>query len=443
MQGLGRSPLFCYLSTAVGVFCLATPAGLACPYSIRDTAYLDAERPVDYTLYFVVDETTADVDSLAEDVASAREAWLLDSNVAAKVVDANDQDAHRLRETLSGRLEDHGPLPMAVLVSPQNKALVLGTIDAQSSSLDGVMTRMVETVESPARLEALGHLIESWCIVLLIEGTDADENERAAEIIAAASKRITGTVTEMDRVVETGPHLIRIAHDDPEERVLLWSLGLWDPKESEDGQEGVRVAMLVGKAELRGPVLEGDDLTEKNLYDALEMLGRNCTCTTDEMWTAGPRAPLAWGAEMQQAVEVNLGFDPDSPEALELLNSAIAGGAIAGGAGPLGETNRGIGYRETIFETRRGPAAPMTEDADEDTAANEESDDEPQVALAKAGESPAEQATSPEQTAAETRNPPSTESPRSSGLLMWPLLLVFGAVALLLAVITALVLKRT
>jgi len=405
---------------------LAASTTLGCPYSIRDTAYLDTEHVVDYTLFFVVDDATNDVDVLTDNVAMAHEAWLLESNVEAKVVLAGDQQAHRLREALPGGLENQGPAPIAVLLSPKNTALVLGGADSEGSSLDAVMAKVVEAVESPARLEALDNLIDSWCVILLIEGTDAKENERAAGVVRAASERITGTVTEMDRVVETGPHMIRIAHKDPQERVVLWSLGLADAGKD----DGARVAMLVGKGELRGPVLAGKDLTEKKLFDALEMLGRNCTCTTDQMWTAGPRAPLAWGAEMQQLVEFNLGFDPDSPEALDLLK-----GALAGGVGSLGNTNAGIGYHETIFDVESESDADGADDA---TPAKSEK----QVALATMNDALAAGANVSREASA-ARLPTATVPPAPKRSPMLPLLLLIGAVALFLVVMTVLVFRRT
>ena len=46
------------------------------------------------------------------------------------------------------------------------------------------------------------------------------------------------------------------------------------------------------------------------------MLGRSCSCTTDEMWLSGPALPLEWGEEVQALVKIELGFDPRNPEAL-------------------------------------------------------------------------------------------------------------------------------
>ena len=84
------------------------------------------------------------------------------------------------------------------------------------------------------------------------------------------------------------------------------------------------------------------------------MLGRSCSCTTDPRWLSGPAMPLVWEPEMEKAVEDELGFDPQNPDALKSIAEVLAGGA-----GLRSLEDVGFGYRERVIEapTDRGESA--------------------------------------------------------------------------------------
>jgi hypothetical protein len=208
--------------------------------------------------------------------------------------------------------------------------------------MDDVMDAMVRATESPARLEMRDHLVESWCVVILLRGDDDAEADRAAAAIRHAAEQITGTTTEMDKVVTTPPHVIVVNRDDPDEKVLLWSLGLAGSDSAASQQRPSRAIMLAGRGRQRGPVFEGEDLNAENLLDAFTMLGRSCSCTTSPLWLSGNSVAIQWGQRMQDAVQIELGFDPGDPAALELLRSTMGqGGGVT--------TASTLGYSETLF----------------------------------------------------------------------------------------------
>ena len=315
----------------------------ACPYSIRDSAFIGSQDPPSYNLYFVVDRNAPIREELTEWVELAADAWLGDAATKARVMDRVDARSHRLEELLPARSLDPARLPIAVLVSPQEDATIVPGFGPGNVSQDAVMDAVVSVVESPARIDLREHLIESWCAVLIVEGKDLAENARAEKAIRAAIQRITGTTTEMGKVVTTGPYLYTVSPDDVNERLFLWSLGLAEP---DADTTTVRATMLVGRSERRGPIFAGAEITADSLYDAFVMLGRSCSCTTAEMWLTGPIPPLDWGPEMQDAVSDELGFDPRDPEAVRSIRNVVAG--IRGPTGFGGST--AFGYHETYIE---------------------------------------------------------------------------------------------
>lgn len=330
------------LLTGIGVLVhLASASVWACPYSIRDSAFVGADHSPAYRVSFLINDRTPDKERITEWVASGADAWLADTNIRADVLNIDRQDTQAIRESLGSAFPTEDKLPAMVLVGPDHDALLL----SQSSgkfTLDTVMDTLASVVESPARQEIHQHVITSWCVALLIEGTDAARNEVARKAIEAAGEKITGTTTELGKVVTHGPQVVTISASDPQERILLWSLGLHSPA---SGPDAPRVAMVLGRAELRGPVLEGDEITEKKLFETFEMLGRSCSCTTSPTWLTGPAVPMQWDQADKNAIQDELGFDPNDPQAIDSIK-----GVFAGGPGSNGRRGA-LGYREIAFSS--------------------------------------------------------------------------------------------
>jgi len=346
--------------TAVVAWCaLGTPDAMGCPYSIRDSVFLRNDSASAFQLCFVVRTGTPDRDKLTEWVEPASGAWLGDTNVVAGVVDIDRPSTHVSGELLRAKYGSRQDLPVAVLVSPEGETLGLVPPKSGKPSLDWVMDTMADVVESPARDQLRKHLVKAWCVVIMVEGADPDRNRRAKEAIEAAGKRITGTTTELDKVVTAGPHLIVVSPEDPQERVVLWTLGLLP---GADAKPVVRAVMIVGRGEVRGPTLIGEKLTARSMFECFEMLGRSCSCTTAEVWFSGPAVPLAWGAAMDEAIEDELGFDLDDPAVISSIQGATGMGPASSGLG-VG----GIGYREVYFDA--GTGAATTTVADETSVA--------------------------------------------------------------------------
>jgi hypothetical protein len=289
----------------------------------------------------IISPEMADREAFEGWVNTAADVWLTDTPVRAQLVTTTDTAVHNLRETMGDDFPDAGDLPSPVLVGPEGKPFVLPSAGADGVSMDWVMDTFASIVESPARVILRENLIKALCVVLLVEGEDADANAAAKKAIEAASAKIKNTTTELGRVVTTPPLVIGISPDDAREQILLWSLKL-----AEDGASAKtpRSAMIVGRGELRGPVLAGAEITEKETFEQFEMLGRSCSCTTSATWLSGPATPLQWGSSMDDAVQDELGFNPRDPDALRAI-AGVVSGINESGLGALG-----LGYRETQFD---------------------------------------------------------------------------------------------
>ncbi len=439
-----------FLPVLVFAWGALSTALLACPYSIRDSAFIGGGAASSYRLNFLINSdapgSSVSAEQLAEWLSVGASAWLEDANVETGVLDLADS---RAREQVPQDFSVPAELPAAILVSPANRAMLLPEVDsrgdgtrppssaghtARKLSLDSVMGTALRVIESPLRRGIHDRLVKSWCVVLVVEGTSKAQNARAKKAVGDAAKSITGQATEMGKVVTEGPALLTVSYRDPAEQIVLWSLGLQHSQEKAGEKAGekadedvpVRVVMLVGRGERRGPLLEGDAVTAKKLLEMFTMLGRSCSCTTAEMWLSGPSLPLEWTAETADAVEIELGFDPKNPAALGAVKGVLVGASMSQ---PFSEA--ALGYSETLLETDFGDT-----EADESlldlTAAEMLAADEGQAPSADESSDASEQVVSA---------PPPSESSFRMG--HGALMAIFGVAFLVFVAATVIVVRRS
>ena len=345
-------------------FCAAGPVALACPYSLRDSAFIGGQTAARYRLLFLVRGGGERRTAMDDWVRLAVATWLENTNVEARVLDPDDPGSHDDLEALppGARLADR---PVAWLISPDREIPAL-RLDfssagqekpqqAQSLDRDSIMKLVARVIDSPAREKIRKHIVDSWCVALVVEGDDPGETARARQTAEEAARRIVGKETEMEKIVTRGPRVLTISA--PKEKVLTWSLGLERRERRPIGNESPRVIVLVGRGETRGPLLEGAEITSARIYEIFEMLGRSCTCTTSPVWLTGRRIPIEWGPEMEEAVKVELGFDPEDPETLKIMGGVLGG--LGEGRKSLG-SELGLIYRETYFEPPASDGASST-----------------------------------------------------------------------------------
>lgn len=331
---------------------MACTAGWACPYSIRDAGFI-VRDPQPYKLTVLVRGAGPEAASLQAWLAAAGRKVLADSNVETEFVDLTatpDHPAKRLFDKLPQQ-----DLPCALLISPRGPALRMFPTGGRWTA-ETVEDLARRAVTSPLRDEIAQRLVASWCVVVLVPGEDAEENRRAAQAIAEARAQVKGFRTEMGVVIDEPPWVTRVFCGEPEEEVLRWSLGVDQCEASQ-----TRVAILWGVGRRLGPVLSGDKLTATNLAACFRLLGENCTCTADPHSFLGPCVPLAWSKGQRQEIRDRLGFDPEAPEARNVLSgvwTTLESGRVNGGdALP----DPGAGYIEFPVEPGAGEQPPAPE----------------------------------------------------------------------------------
>ena len=141
--------LLTIVTAASCIFCATILT--ACPYSIRDSAFIGRGSRVPFRLVFLSTSTTPGNDKLAEAVKNAAASWLQDSNVVARVVELDGPEKNEVPTVLQESYSDNSLLPAAILFSPSGEALELGQLELKDKPLDTIMELMGPVVESPLR----------------------------------------------------------------------------------------------------------------------------------------------------------------------------------------------------------------------------------------------------------------------------------------------------
>ena len=221
----------------------------------------------------------------------------------------------------------------------------------------GIRVALEDVVSSPKREEILQHIIKSYCVVLLIQGKEADENKRVQEAVAGAIDEIARMMSQMTKSIKEPPRLILIPPElFSQERILLWSLGVNENEMSEP-----YVVVLYGRGRRIGPPLKGETITESGVFNILSVIGSACECGLDRKWVTGALLPLRWGEKLQSEAAKLLGFDAESPMVKTQISQIIS-------LGPSSRTDEGTaeplegalyGYREEAVEFESKPTVAM------------------------------------------------------------------------------------
>jgi len=287
---------------------LVLTALVPCRFTVRDVGFVDLGDS-DYKLHvFVSGEESAAAKATLQRLCKAQ---LLDVNAEVDFVDPDAEaevPAHRFLRELQVQ-----EFPSMVLVHPDGQTLKIGFPGA----FDEVAGAAVESIaSSPLRNRILERALRCYCVVLLVEGPDAAENQRAAKAVKEACAVIERGFDAMPKAVGDLPTMLTLpASGRARERVLLWSLGI------EVEPQTASVAVLFGRGRRIGPVLDGADISKDPVLAILANAGESCECELDRSWMRGPRIPLRWDDEVKQQATRLLGFDPENP----LIKSEISG----------------------------------------------------------------------------------------------------------------------
>jgi hypothetical protein len=74
-----------------------------------------------------------------------------------------------------------------------------------------------------------------------------------------------------------------------------------------------KTAIIYGRGRWIGPILEGEQISKRNLSELLLIIGADCECGIDRDWMRGTMIPSKWDKATREKVTENLEFDPENP----------------------------------------------------------------------------------------------------------------------------------
>ena len=276
----------------------------ACRYNVRETGFVDiGDKP--YCFYgYINDNTPEEIIFRFNQILHAH---LIDCNIRAEIINADQQNDHPSMVYLhQWQIQS---FPAAVLVSPDGQSLVV-TIEKKDEPFEKTLRSAIDDmVTSAKREEIIQKTIETYGVILLIEGANARENKQFHNAASQAVELIKRQMKFMPKHILHPPALISLEPASfEEEKILLWSLGL-----NADDLDKPHAAVFYGKARWIGPLMKGGEITENNLIGILSIVGADCECGLDISWVQGTMLPIRWDQRTQAEVFQSLEFDPENP----------------------------------------------------------------------------------------------------------------------------------
>ena len=329
--------------------------------------YIDANTPAEVTAAF----------------KKLPDAALAESNVVFRLIDVDREKGHPALEYLYPNCQS---VPCAVLVSPDEQTMPI-SVSKPGEPFEKTFRSAVDKIlSSPKRSEILRQVCKMYGVVVVIEGPDAEENEKAKKGAAAAVEQVASQMELMPKEIG-GPPVMMVmdANCLKDEEVLLWSLGL----KPSDANEPLAV-IIYGKARWMGPVFRGEQVNEADLASVLFVVGADCECGLDYKWLQGTRLPVRWDEKTHALAVESLGFDPESP-----MVKMEMGSIIGRGMGGDGYPSTPYGYQELIIEPETDSDELPSEDsprADAPMSRQVSKPDVDEVAIKDANDAPAVEA---------------------------------------------------
>jgi len=283
---------------------ILSPDIMACRYTIREIGFSDLGS-VPYKAYFFINSTTTREDQ--ETLKKLSFALLYETNLRFEIIHTEeDKDSEAIQYVSKYKIR---VFPSLVVVSPEGESHVYPLKREIGLLTESVWLLLEQLVWSPVRRSIVDQLLQSYCVVLIVEGTDAAANAHAMKEVTEAVNDIAQTLDQMPKVVHAPPSVVVIRTTDRlNEKVLAQSLGL-----SETVSKNPAVAVIYGRGRVLGPVLRGGLITKRTVFNLLTVVGADCECGLDHSWILGRMIPLRWESFVQAELVKFLGFDVESP----------------------------------------------------------------------------------------------------------------------------------
>jgi len=154
--------------------CLQTFLAFACRYNVHDIGFVDLGDSPYHFYGYVNQDTPAQITS---DLTQISQAAFSEANISIEIIDADRQKDNPAIKYLD--LWPAQSFPAAVLVSPDGQSLPVPVTSSNEPFEQTLRAALRGIVSSPAREELLRHVSNDHGVVLLIEGTNAEENTSA------------------------------------------------------------------------------------------------------------------------------------------------------------------------------------------------------------------------------------------------------------------------
>ncbi|NLP09228.1 hypothetical protein GX408_02410 [bacterium] len=318
----------------------------ACRYTVREIGYSRAYASP-YQLLLPMPEGFPE--ALRSEAEKLCRTALGDANISARLAGRRERDS-----LLAAHSEPRDKENEALLISPHGRILRYGiplTLDTWKSALWDILDW---ACLSPVRKQINQQLTQSFCVVLLLPGSDSRENALYQARVEQSILEIKKIMPSLPKPVSQAPALLILNQDQMrQEDVLLWSL------ECDTQTAHPRAAVIYGRARRLGPVLEQETFTEQNLLSLLALVGADCECGLDRSGILGLMLPSRWGGGLQQAVADELGFDVENPAVLMEMEQILSLNAPAP-AGHAKAADMIASYREELVDLLSPSAARST-----------------------------------------------------------------------------------
>lgn len=292
------------LAVCLWSFLQISPA-LACRYNVLETGFVDLGIEP-YYLFCYINKDTAD--DIVSDLQPTLESALVDTNIRAEIINIDEQDNHPALKYLESR--STASFPAAVLASPDGQVLPVTITEPDRPLKETLLASLDRILSSPKRDEICRKAAETYGVVLIIEGPDAQENNTAKQAASSVIKLIAEQMDMMPKPITKPPVVVTMSTQSlSSEKILLWSL---DDLKAEDVNKP-HAAVLYGRARWIGPLFKGEEISEDNLANVLFVIGADCECGYDYRWLQGTMLPAKWEQDLQALAAESLGFDPENP----------------------------------------------------------------------------------------------------------------------------------
>jgi len=330
-----------FIAFLIGVFYPLNT--FACRYTIREIGFSDIGSMPYHIYVFTRSDMPEDDISTIEKLSFA---LLNETNIKLEIVDIDER-----RDSITQYYLDKYNIqsfPSALFVFQEGESMICSLSYPGRSFNESVWLLLENLVSSAFRKSIIHQLLRSYCVVLVVEGKNTSKNINAIREANEAVREISKTLDQMPKVVNSPPGILVIPHEKTyEERILLMSLGI-------KGEETIEpsVAVIYGRGRIMGPVLKGEQITKRKVFNLLTVVGADCECGLDHFWILGRMIPLRWESSVQSELAQFLGFDVESPLVKAEMSQILSVKPVS--ENPLNPVEDNLlGYSEGKFEIEK------------------------------------------------------------------------------------------